>query len=249
MIFQHGLMHSCRKSELNRLDNTRRMLLAEFCGTFVMVFAGTGAIVANDFSHGRIGVLGIGLAFGVSVFAMIFLLGAISGAHLNPAVTITLTVARKIPLRLTLFYILCQCAGALVASVLLSFLFSTHPTLGATIPSASATQSFLLEFFLTFLLLFAILITSSRALRSGLIPAVIIGAIIALGAIFGGPISGASMNPARSLAPAIVSGHMDHLWIYLLAPTFGGLTAIPIARTLEHRKQYFSGCSRFFQGI
>lgn len=206
-------------------SNARQKLLAEFAGTFVMVFAGTGAIVANDVSHGQIGIVGIGLAFGLSVFAMIYLLGPISGAHLNPAVTVTLFLARKLPRNLALPYLVAQCSGAIGASLFLSFFFPDHPTLGATIPMGSAAQSLMLEMLLSLILLVAILLISERSTGKRIAPALVIGTIIGLEAIFGGPISGASMNPARSLAPALISGSLDHLWIYFLGPLMGAILA------------------------
>jgi aquaporin NIP len=219
---------SSNRSELHLQTSAWQKLVAEFVGTFVLVLAGTGAIVANDISHGQVGVVGIGLAFGLSVFAMIFLLGPISGAHINPAVTCALFIARRTPMYLSLSYIVCQCAGAITASLLLFLLFPHHPTFGATIPRGSVTQSFILEFFLSFILLVAILTISKRFQENRLGFALVIGAIIALEAIFGGPISGASMNPARSLGPAIVSRRLDHLWIYLTAPIIGGILAVPV---------------------
>jgi aquaporin NIP len=198
-----------------------------------MVLAGTGAIVVNDVGHGQIGVVGIGLAFGLSVFAMIYLLAPISGAHLNPAVTVTFSFTRKMPISLTFAFIASQCAGAMSASLLLFFLFPIHPTLGATIPTGSAAQSFFLEIVLSFILLFAILTASNQISAKRIVPAVLIGAIIALEAIFAGPISGASMNPARSLAPAIISGHFEYLWIYLIAPIIGGILAVPLSKAIR----------------
>jgi aquaporin NIP len=213
-------------------NKTHLKLLSEFVGTFVMVFTGTGAIIVNDVSEGGIGVVGIALAFGLSVFAMIYLLGPTSGAHLNPAVTVTLCFAQKLHIRLALLFIASQCAGAMAASLLLFFLFPNHPTLGATIPSGSLAQSFVLELFFSFLLLLAILIISKRSSGNRISSALVIGSIIAVEAIFGGPISGASMNPARSLAPAIVSGHHAHLWIYMIAPVIGGMLAALVNITL-----------------
>jgi MIP family channel proteins len=204
--------------------------LAEFAGTFAMVFAGTGSIVLNDLSHGRIGNIGIGLAFGLSVFAMVSLLGSISGAQINPAVTMTLWIARRIQTGVALAYIGFQFAGAIVASLLLSLLFPQHPTLGATLPRGSELQSFALEFLLSFILLFAILMLLMYPPKRRMISPILIGLLIALEATFGGPISGASMNPARSLAPAIVSRHLEHLWIYLTAPVIGGVFAIPVSK-------------------
>jgi MIP family channel proteins len=238
MTFQSGSTTFWTRLESLLRNNTRQKLLAEFAGTLVMVFAGTGAIVVNDFSPGLPGIVGIGLAFGLSVFVMIYLLGPTSGAHLNPAVTITLCLAQKIPIRLVLPFIVSQCAGAMCATLFLFFLFPHHPTLGATIPKGSITQSFILEVFLSFVLIFAILRVLNRSTENRIGPPLLIGSIIAIEAILGGPISGASMNPARSLAPALFSGHLNHLWIYLLAPLLGGIFAIPVSKIIDATKAH-----------
>lgn len=203
-----------------------RKLAAEAFGAFALVFAGTGAIVINDVSGGAITHVGVALTFGLIVLAMIYALGDVSGAHLNPAVTLGFFIARRFPGKSVLPYIACQCLGALAASFLLRFLFLEHATLGATLPKGSASQSFVLEFILTLILMFVILSVSSGAKEKGLLAGVAIGAVIALEALFAGPICGASMNPARSLAPALVSMHLEHLWVYLLAPTFGAMAAV-----------------------
>ena len=203
-----------------------RKLMAEILGTFALVFAGTGAIVINDVSGGQITHLGIALTFGLIVFAMTHAVGDVSGAHLNPAVTLGLFVARKFAGRNVIPYVISQCVGALLASLFLRFLFPDHATLGATIPSGTSLQSFVLEVFLTWLLMFVALSFSvcpkDRAQWAG----VVMGAVVALEALFAGPICGASMNPARSLGPAVVSLRLDNLWIYLIAPPIGALLAI-----------------------
>lgn len=210
-------------------------LAAEMLGTFLLVLVGTGAIVINDVSGGAITHLGISSAFGIIVFLMICALGSISGAHLNPAVTLGFYFAGRFPRKEVFSYISSQCLGALFASTLLLCLFPTHPTLGATLPSGSAHQSFLLEYFMSFVLMFVILSITSGSKEKGISVAVIIGATVGLEAFFGGPISGASMNPARSLAPALASGSLQHLWIYLLAPILGGATAVYACRC-SHEK-------------
>ena len=199
---------------------------AEFVGTFALVFAGTGAIVINETSGGAITHVGISLTFGLIVLAMIYTVGDISGAHLNPAVSLGFFAARRFPLREVVPYVLGQCAGAFAASGVLRFLFPQNATLGATQPAGSATQSFVLEVILTAILMFVILSVSTGAAEKGITAGIAVGAVIALEAMFAGPISGASMNPARSLAPAVVSQHLSGLWIYLLAPVIGGLLGV-----------------------
>ena len=208
-------------------------LLSEFLGTFILVFAGTGAIVINDISGGVIGHAGIALTFGLVVMAMIYTFGDVSGAHLNPAVTLSFAVAGRLPWAPLPGYISAQITGALAASGTLHLLFPTHGKLGATLPAGSAMQSFVLEVILSCVLMLAILRVSSGAKEKGITAGIAIGSVIGLEAMFAGPICGASMNPARSLAPAIVSGHLEHLWVYLTAPVLGALLAIPLARVCQ----------------
>lgn len=210
-------------------------LLAESIGTFCLVFAGTGAIIVNNTSGGVVTHVGIALTFGLVVMAMIDALGNISGAHLNPAVSIAFTLARRFPLRDLPGYILAQIAGACAASALLRFLFPSDQTLGATLPSGSAAQSLVLEIVLTFILMLVILAVSTGSKERGLTAGIAVGAVVGLEALFAGPISGASMNPARSLAPALVSGRVESLWIYLVAPCAGAALAVPCWRELTPR--------------
>jgi aquaporin Z len=160
------------------------------------------------------------------VLAMIYTVGDISGAHLNPAVSLGFFAARRFPFRDVIPYIGSQCAGALTASSVLRLLFPTNPMLGATVPAGSELQSFTLELVLTALLMFAILGVSTGAAEKGITAGIVVGAVIGLEAMFAGPICGASMNPARSLAPALVSGHIEHLWIYLAAPVLGAFVGV-----------------------
>ena len=204
-----------------------KKLVAEFLGTFGLVFAGTGAIVINGASNGAITHVGISLTFGLIVLAMIYTVGDVSGAHLNPAVTMGFAVARRFSWKETPGYIGAQLAGAFAASGLLRFLFPADDKLGTTLPSGTAGQSFILETVLTFLLMLVILSVSTGSKEKGITAGIAIGAVIGLEAMFAGPICGASMNPARSLAPAVVSGHIQSLWIYLLAPVLGAGLAVP----------------------
>jgi aquaporin Z len=199
---------------------------AEFIGTFALVFAGTGAIVINEMSGGAITHVGISLTFGLIVLAMIYTVGDISGAHLNPAVSLGFFAARRFTLREVVPYVLSQCAGAFAASCILRFLFPQNATLGATQPAGSATQSFILELILTAILMFVILSVSTGAAEKGITAGIAVGSVIGLEAMFAGPICGASMNPARSLAPAVISQHLSSLWIYLVAPVIGALLAV-----------------------
>ncbi len=204
-----------------------KALYAEFLGTFTLVFAGTGAIVIDHATNGTIGHAGVALTFGLVVLAMIHTFGDVSGAHLNPAVTVGFAVARRFAWAVVPGYILAQLSGALTASGLLRFLFPADATLGATLPAGSWSQSFILEIVLTFILMLTILSVSHGSKEKGITAGIAIGAIIGLEAMFAGPICGASMNPARSLAPALVSGHLEHLWLYLAAPMIGALLAVP----------------------
>jgi aquaporin NIP len=205
-------------------------LAAEFFGTFVLVFAGTGAIVINGVSGGAVTHVGIALTFGLVVLAMIYTVGDISGAHLNPAVTLGFFAAGRCELKTVPVYITSQLLGATAASLLLRFLFPQNETLGTTLPAGSVMQSFLLETVLTFILMWVILSVSTGAKEKGITAGIAVGSVIALEAMFAGPISGASMNPARSFGPALVSMHFQHLWLYLVAPVLGALVAVPVCR-------------------
>jgi len=199
---------------------------AEAFGTFALVFAGTGAVVINEVSGGAVTQVGIALTFGLVVMAMIYAIGDVSGAHLNPAVTLGFFAARRLPMGSVLPFIASQSIGAVLASLLLRFLFPRNPTLGATFPVGSSIQSFVLEVVLTCFLMFVILCVSTGAKERGITAGIAVGGVIAFEALFAGPISGASMNPARSFAPALVSQHFSGLWIYLIAPVAGALLAV-----------------------
>jgi aquaporin NIP len=213
-----------------------RRLLAEFLGTYAMIFAGTGAIVVNQISGGTLTHLGVALTWGLIVMVMIYTFGDLSGAHLNPAVSIAFTAAGRFASRDLLPYLLVQIAGALAASTTLHLLFPSNATLGSTLPSGSVNQSLVLEFLLTLILMLVILNVSHGAKEKGITAGIAVGATIGLEALFAGPICGASMNPARSLAPALVSGHTEHLWIYLAAPIAGALVAVPLFSLLRGKQ-------------
>jgi len=203
-----------------------RKYLAEIIGTFALVFCGTGAIIINQESGGAITHVGIAITFGLIVASMIYAIGDISGAHLNPAVTIAFWVAKVFPGKEILPYIISQAIGAFLASLTLKYLFPVNVLLGTTLPSGLPMQSFILELILTFLLMFVILHVAKGSKEQGMFAGLAIGFVVLLEAMFAGPICGASMNPIRSLAPAVVSGHLEHLWIYLSAPVLGAILAV-----------------------
>jgi len=207
--------------------------LAEFLGTYALVFAGTGAIIIDQVTHGSITHAGVAITFGLIVMSMIYALGDISGAHLNPAVSIAFAVAKKFPAKELIPFVISQLSGAVSASFTLKYLFPANQFLGATIPAGSDLQSFILEFILTFFLMLVIINVAKGSKEQGMFAGLAIGSIVALEAMFAGPICGASMNPARSLAPAVVSGHTEHLWIYLSATIFGAVAAIPVWNFLK----------------
>ena len=217
--------------------------LSEYIGTFALVFAGTGAIIINDISGGVITQLGIGLVFGLIIMTMIYALGECSGAHFNPAVSFGFWVAKRLPSKELIPFMLSQILGALTASIFLKMIFPQHKTLGATIPHfISVSGDFFFETMLTFFLMFVIIHVAQGALEKGLMAGVAIGGMVALEAIFAGPVTGASMNPARSLAPAFVSGKIDFLWIYLTAPFLGAALAVWSCRLLRREGQVILPC-------
>ncbi|MEI6344787.1 MAG: aquaporin [Verrucomicrobiota bacterium] len=215
------------------MPSLSRRLLAEFLGTYAMIFAGTGAIVIDQVFGGTITHLGVALTWGLIVMVMIYTFGDLSGAHMNPAVSIGFHVAGRFPRRELLPYIGAQIAGAIFASLTLRLLIPGNPLLGATLPAGPALQSFLLEFLLTAILMLVIMNVSHGAKEKGITAGIAVGATIGLEALFAGPVCGASMNPARSLAPAIVSGHLEHLLIYLTAPVLGALAGVMLSSLLR----------------
>lgn len=207
--------------------------LAEFIGTFALMFCGTGAIIINQETNGVITHSGIAITFGLIVMCMIYTFGEISGAHLNPAVTIGFVLAGKFEKKEVLPYIGSQIGGAFFATFILKILFPLNQNLGATLPWGTHMQSFILEIILTFFLMLVILNVSQGSKETGLFAGIAIGGTVLLEAMFAGPICGASMNPARSLSPAIVSGNMSALWIYVSAPLLGVILAVLAWKVLK----------------
>lgn len=210
-----------------------RRLVAEAFGTFCLVFAGTGAAVVNEVTGGGVTHVGVALTFGLVVMALIHALGRVSGCHINPAVTLGLYAAGRCEQFLVVPYIGSQCVGAFLASGTLRMLFPESLTLGATIPAGGDFQSLALEFLLTLILTFVILSVTSGGGAEQLLAGITIGGVIGFEALFAGPISGASMNPARSLAPAVVTMRLDHVWIYVVAPIAGALASVPLCRCIH----------------
>lgn len=207
--------------------------ISEFIGTFILVFAGTGAIIINEFSGGAITHPGIAMVFGLVVMAMIYALGDVSGAHLNPAVTLAFLSRKDISSNDAVNYIIFQLLGATGASFFLKSCFPANKTLGMTLPGIAVHNTFIFEVLLTFILMLVILHVATGAKEKGLLAGVAIGATVCLEAMFAGPVTGASMNPARSIAPAIAAGNPTHLWIYIFAPVIGALLAVAVHNYLE----------------
>ena len=208
--------------------------ISEFIGTFAMIFCGTGAMTINEVTGGDVTHIGIGITWGLIVMAMIYAFGEISGAHFNPAVSIAFAYAKKFSWKEVPKYIFFQVAGAFAASLLLMWLFPKSELLGATIPSVDIGRAFVLELLLTFFLMVVIINVSTGSKEVGMMAGIAIGSVVLLEALFAGPITNASMNPARSLAPNIVSGNIKGLWLYILAPIIGALLAVLSCKFVKH---------------
>ncbi len=210
-----------------------RACFAEYLATALLVGFGTGAIVV-DANYGQpIGHFGVAVAFGLAVMALIYAFGSVSGAHANPAVTIGFWLTKRFPGSHVPFYVLAQLLGAFTASLLIFLILPPHHTLGATIPSGPWWQSFVLEIILTFILMLVILQVATGAKEIGIVAAIAIGGTVGLEALVAGPVCGASMNPARSLAPALLSSIYHYQWIYVVAPIAGAALAVFTWRLLR----------------
>jgi aquaporin NIP len=205
------------------MENVKK-LFAEFSGTFVLVLLGTGAIIVNEEYPESVTHLGVSVTFGVAVTAMILLFGHVSGAHINPAVTLGFWITKHVKKTMATAYLIAQIFGALSASILLSVIFPSNQELGATLPKAGIWQSALIEFVMTFMLMLVILLFSQNS-RVKKFTAWAVGATVGLEAYFGGPFTGASMNPARSIGPALISGEIEAIWIYIFCTTAGAVLA------------------------
>ncbi|WP_046245853.1 MIP/aquaporin family protein [Hymenobacter terrenus] len=212
-------------------SSLRRCLLTEVLGTTGLLLFGTGAVVVDEQTH-SLGHGGVAAAFGLVVFMLIQSLGPVSGAHVNPAVTIGFWASGRFPGRRVLPYVLAQLVGALVGSGLVWCLATPGSTLGATLPARSAVAALVIETVLTFWLMLVILRVTAGAKEEGILAGLAISATVGLEALVAGPLSGASMNPARSLAPALVSGHLAEAWVYVVGPLAGALLAVAADRLL-----------------
>lgn len=219
---------------------TPRAWIAEGLGTFLLVFAGCGAIVVSQTAPGTLSHLGVALVFGLAVLSAIYAYGDISGAHINPAVTLGFWAAGRFPGRQIVPFISAQFTGAILAGGALRILFPGAEGLGETLPSGSFSQSFMLEAIMSWWLMTVIFSVSEGAKEKGLVAGIVVGSVVAMEAAFGGPISGASMNPARSLGPALITGQFHSLWIYMAAPTFGCLAAVFSFKWVHHSRYRLS---------
>jgi len=210
--------------------------IAEFIGTFILIFCGCGAMTINEVTGGSVGHVGIGITWGFVVIAMIYALGDVSGAHLNPAVSIAFAFAKKFNWKEVPRYFIAQLFGALLASLTLKFLFPTSDFLGGTHVNEiiDPIRAFVIEFLLTFFLMFVIINVSTGSKEVGIIAGIAIGGVVMLEALFAGPMTNASMNPVRSLAPAIVSLKFDAIWVYLIAPVLGAVTAVSTCKFVKY---------------
>ncbi len=204
----------------------RRQFISEVIGTFTMVFCGTGAMTINEVTGGEVTHVGIAATWGLIVMAMIYAFGDISGAHFNPAVTIAFAYAKKFEWKKVPRYILAQCIGAIAASSILLFLFPDSEFLGGTLPAFDDLRAFILETLLTYFLMLVIINVSTGSKEVGIMAGIAVGGVVLLEAMFAGPMTNASMNPARSLGPALVSGHWEHQWLYMIAPITGAILAV-----------------------
>ncbi|WP_181858143.1 MIP/aquaporin family protein [Polaribacter sp. WD7] len=207
--------------------------ISEFIGTFSLIFCGTGAMTINEVTGGEVTHVGIGITWGLIVMAMIYAFGETSGAHFNPAVTIAFAYAKKFAWKEVPKYIVAQILGAFAASLILVFLFPTSEFLGSTIPTVDVGRAFVLELLLTFFLMVVIINVSTGSKEIGVVAGIAVGAVVLLEALFAGPITNASMNPARSLAPNIVSGNIKNLWLYMIAPVLGALLAVASCKLVK----------------
>ncbi len=210
--------------------------ISEFLCTYILVFCGTGAIIINQETNGSVTHVGICITFGLIVMGLIYGFGQISGAHMNPAVSIAFAFLKILPIKKLPFYIISQILGGLAASTTLKLLFPKNSGLGGTIPSGTDGQSFVLEFILTFILMLVILTVALGNKEHAPFAGIVIGGVVLLEAMFAGPISGASMNPIRSLAPALVSGNLNSQWLYIVAPVTATILASITWKTILKEK-------------
>lgn len=210
-----------------------RKYLAEAIGTFVLLFAGCGSIIISDLYPNTITHGGISMAFGTAVLVMIYAVGNVSGAHFNPAVTIGFCFAKKMDKKEALMYILFQLIGAILSMILINYLFEPVSVFGVTVPSVSVFKAFLIEILLTFILMTVILNVSTGYKEKGIMAGVAVGTTVFILALIGGPLTGASMNPARTIAPALIAFDFSHIWLYIVGPIIGAILASPMCKLVQ----------------
>ena len=203
-----------------------RKYISEIIGTFSLIFCGTGAMTINEVTGGDVTHVGIAITWGLIVMAMIYAFGEISGAHFNPAVTIAFAYAKKFEWKEVPKYVAAQCLGAILASAIMLFLFPDSEYLGGTLPKLDERRAMVFELLLTYFLIVVIINVSTGSKEIGTMAGIAIGGVVLLEAMFAGPMTNASMNPARSLGPALLSGHWEHQWLYFVAPVIGALLAV-----------------------
>lgn len=213
-------------------------LIAEALGTFLLVFFGCGAIIVDGVSGGDLGHVGICIVFGLVVTTVIYSIGDVSGAHINPAVTIALYFAGRFELRLVSPYVCMQLIGATLAALVLRWVFSETEMLGLTLPNVDLFKAFIVEVIISFTLMSAVLNLASLPREKEIVTGAVIGGVVTFAALVAGPITGASMNPARSLGPAIAAQNFESAWLYILAPVLGMLLAIPACRLIQEPEFY-----------
>ncbi len=217
--------------------------ISELIGTFTLVFCGTGAMTVSEITNGTdLTHVGVAITWGLIVMAMIYAFGEISGAHFNPAVTVAFAYAKKFSWKEVPKYIIAQLIGALLASSILWILFPASEYYGATIPTIEPWRAFILELLLTFFLMLVIINVSTGSKEVGTMAGIAIGGVVLLEAMFAGPVTKASMNPIRSIAPALISGHLEHLWLYILAPILGALLAVISCKLVKDDSCCDEGC-------
>lgn len=230
------------------MNDKLKRFVAEFIGTFGLVFTGTGAIIVNEITDGSVTSLGVSIVFGLVVMVMVYAIGHVSGAHINPAVSLAFAIIRHFPFRDLMPYWLAQLSGAVVASLTLRFIFGPGTSLGMTLPAGGPWQALVMEFMLTFLLMFIIVSVATDVRAVGAAAAIAIGATIGLGSIFAGPVTGGSFNPARSFGPALVSGHFALHWVYWFGPMMGAVFGAVTYEFIKGEKMRNSNKNRENEG-
>ena len=211
----------------------KEALIAEFLGAFFLVFFGCGAVIVNDLFGGELGQIGISIVFGFVVMAVIYSFGNVSGAHINPAVTIAFCFAGRFDLKLLPSYVAMQLIGATSAALFLRWIFSETEALGLTLPNIGIFRSLVVEIIISFVLMSVILNLGGEQQEKKIMAGVAIGGVVTFAALVAGPITGASMNPARSLGPAIAALNFESIWLYVVAPVTGMLLACPVCRWVQ----------------